>query len=115
MALGRIQIVRNEDVNRVLVGVPRGHKHLRIFIQLKNGSALIFQEATMANLIRAYIKVKTHPSARAQELGAQILTPAQRKEGFTQHQLVETPTMSRAIEVELEELLKESTAFTLSL
>jgi hypothetical protein len=115
VALSKIQIVRNEDVSRVLVGVPRGHKHLRIFIQLENGSALIFHEATVANMIRAYITVKTHPSARAQELEAQTLTPEQRKEDFAQHQLVETPTVSRAIEVELEELLEESTASTSSL
>jgi len=61
-------IIRNEDVNKILVGVPEGHKHLRISMKLKNGAILIFQEATIANILRAYITVKTHPNIRAQEL-----------------------------------------------
>jgi len=50
--MNKIRIIRNEDLNKVLVGVPEGHKHLRISMKLKNGLVLIFQEATIANILR---------------------------------------------------------------
>jgi hypothetical protein len=37
-------------------------------MKLKDNSAMIFQEATMANILRAYVTVKTHPTIKAQEL-----------------------------------------------
>jgi hypothetical protein len=38
-----IRIIRNEDIEKVLVGVPKGHKHLRVCMKLKDNSAMIFQ------------------------------------------------------------------------
>ena len=108
--MNKIHIIRNEDVNKVLVGVPKGHKHIRISIELQNGLSLILQEATIANILRAYTTVKTHPSVRAQELEMQTLSTKQRKEGYAVHQLIETPKKSKKIEIELKELLEESKA-----
>jgi len=60
--MSKTRVIRNEEVKQVLIGMPKGHKHIRVYIKLKNGNALIFQEATIANILRAYITVKTHPN-----------------------------------------------------
>jgi hypothetical protein len=103
--MNRIHIVRNEDLEKVLIGVPSNHKHLRICMKLKNGTALIFQEATIANISRAYVTLKTHPSTLAQELRIQALTEEQRKEGYATHQLLETSRDGIEVEAELGEIL----------
>lgn len=48
--MNKIHVIRNEDVNQALIGTPEGHKHLRVCMKLKNGSVIIFQEATIANI-----------------------------------------------------------------
>ena len=60
MNIDHIRIIRNEDIETVLIGVPKGHKHLRVCMKLKDNSAMIFQEATIANILRAYVTIKTH-------------------------------------------------------
>lgn len=105
--MNKIRIIRNEDVNRVLIGVPKGHKHLRISIELKNGLVLIFQEATIANILRAYTTVKTHPNIRAQELETKTLTANLRKDEYAVHQLLETPKKNEDVESELKELFEK--------
>ena len=104
--MNKIHIIRNEDVNKVLVGVPEGHKHLRISMKLKNGLVLIFQEAPIANILRAYATVKTHPNIRAQELEMKMLTNL-RKDGYAVHQLLETPRKNEDVESELKELIEK--------
>jgi hypothetical protein len=105
--MNKIRIIRNEDVNKILVGVPEGHKHLRISMKLKNGLVLIFQEATIANILRVYTTVKTHPSVRAEELEMRTLTADLRKDGYALHQLLETPRKNEDVERELKELLEK--------
>ncbi len=105
--MNKIRTIRNEDVNKILVGVPEGHKHLRISMKLKNGLVLIFQEATIANILRVYTTVKTHPSIRAQELEMETLTADLRKDGYAVHQLLETPRKNEEVERELKELLEK--------
>lgn len=105
--MNKIHIICNEDVNKVLVGVPEGHKHLRISMKLKNGLVLIFQEATIANILRVYTTVKTHPNIRAQELKMKTLTMDLRKDGYAAHQLLETPRKNEDIENELKKLLEK--------
>ena len=104
--MNKSRIIRNEDVNKILVGVPEGHKHLRLSMKLKNGLILIFQEATIANILRVYTTVKTHPSIRAQELEMKTLTADLRKEGYAVHQLLETPRKNEDVERELKELIE---------
>jgi hypothetical protein len=105
--VNKIQLIRNQDVSRVLIGVPEDHKHLRICLELKNTCTLVFQEATVANILRAYTTIKTHPSFRARELKMKTLTAEQPKEGYATHQLLETPKKDEEIEKELSELLKQ--------
>lgn len=106
--MDKIHVIRNEDIEQVLMGVPEDHKHLRICVKLKNKSAFIFQEATIANILRAYITIKTDPNIRAKELKMKALTAEQQKEGYAVHQLLETSREDKEIEKELSELLKES-------
>ena len=107
-----IQIVRNEDVEKVLIGVPEDHKHLRVCTKLKAGTILIFQEATIANISRAYVTLKTHPSVQAQELRTKPLTEEQRKEGYATHQLIETSRDSSEVKKELKEILEKGRILT---
>ena len=106
--MDKIHVIRNEDIEQVLMGVSEDHKHLRICVKLKNKSAFIFQEATIANILRAYITIKTDPNIRAKELKMKALTAEQQKEGYAVHQLLETSREDEEIEKELSELLKES-------
>lgn len=105
--MDKIHIIRNEDVNKLLVGVPEGHKHLRVSIKLKNELVLVFQEATIANILRAYITVKTRPDVRAQKLKIKTLAADLRKEGYAVHQLLEVPKKEEDVEKELKELLEK--------
>ena len=106
--MNQIHIIRNEDVDKVLVGVPEDHKHLRICVKLEKGLVLVFQEATIANILRAYITVKTHPSVRTQELQMKTLATTElKKEGYAAHQLLEVPTENEDVERELKSFLKK--------
>jgi len=75
-------IVSNEEVQGVVVEIPEGHRHLRTTIKLQNGQEFTFQEATVANLVRAYITIKTHPVHTSVRLSRQRLLT--RKDGFTE-------------------------------
>jgi hypothetical protein len=80
-------IVRNEDVKEVVLEVPEGHTHLRLSLVLHDGSEMVFQEATVANLVRAYVALKTHPLKKRVRLIGKRLD--QRKEGYAEWQLLE--------------------------
>jgi predicted hydrolase (HD superfamily) len=107
--MNAVKIIRNEDVEKVLIGVPKGHKHLRVYLKLRDDSGLIFQEATIANILRAYVTVTTHPVTRAQELKMQTLSKTLQKRGFARHQLLQTSRSQEEIEEELEKLLDAPT------
>ena len=104
-----IRIIRNEDIEKVLIGVPKGHKHLRVCMKLKNKSTMIFQEATIANILRAYITIKTHPMIKAQELKMRMTDKTSQKQGYALHQLLETSRNQEEMEEELRQFLAKST------
>jgi hypothetical protein len=79
--------IRNEDIKELLVEIPEGHKHVRTKIILQDGTELVFQEATVANLTRAYITVKTHPQKESVKLKGEHLTD--KKAGYAEWQLLE--------------------------
>ncbi len=83
-------MIRTWDVKRVLLGVPEGHKHLRAFIQLKDGEVIALQEATIAAIFRGYIEIKTHPVKEAVELLGKEIPEAERKQEFASWQLIES-------------------------
>lgn len=80
-------IVTNEELKEIIAEIPEGHKHIRTTLIFKDGTEYTFQEAAMANLVRAYIDVKTHPVRKTVRLVNQHLT--ERKEGYAEWQLVE--------------------------
>jgi hypothetical protein len=81
------RIVRNEDVAEIRVEIPPGHRHLRTSVRLTDGTEWVFQEATLANLVRAYVDVKTHPLRRAMKLVGRIVPEP--KQGYAAWQLLE--------------------------
>ncbi|MDI3525318.1 MAG: hypothetical protein PWP60_504 [Candidatus Atribacteria bacterium] len=81
------QIFRNEDVQKIIVEIPENHKHIRTTIVLSNGIELVFQEATIANLVRAFLTLKTHPfSTKITLVGRKV---SGQKEGYAEWQLLE--------------------------
>jgi len=80
-------LIHNEDIKELVAEIPEGHRHLRTRLVLQDGTELIFQEATIANLVRAYITVKTHPVIKRVVLKGKRLDT--RKEGYAEWQLIE--------------------------
>ncbi len=80
-------IIKNEDIKELITEIPEGHKHLRTTIVLQDGTEIVFQEAAVANLVRAYITLKTHPTKKKVVLKGKRL--ADRKDGYAEWQLVE--------------------------
>jgi hypothetical protein len=78
---------RNSDIKSITMGIPGAdHKHLRAVIETED-SFIVFQEATLAALVRAYIRVKTHPVDDVVRLvGGEI---DNRKPGYASWQLLE--------------------------
>ncbi len=99
-------VIRNEDVESILIGVPKNHKHLRICLKLKD-KTLILQEATIANIVRAYVTVKTHPTIRALKLESRELPETEIKSGYAKHQLLESERTNEEIEKEISALLEK--------
>lgn len=83
------RILANEEIEAVEISVPEGHRHLRTVLQLAGGEELVLQEATVANLVRAYLAIKTHPQRQRVRLVGRGLGTAERKEGFASWQLLE--------------------------
>jgi hypothetical protein len=79
--------IRNEDIREILVEIPEGHKHMRTKITLQDNTELVFQEAAIANITRAYITVKTHPQKESVKLKGREMTD--KKEGYADWQLLE--------------------------
>lgn len=80
-------IIKNEDIKELIAEIPEEHRHLRTTIVLQDGTEFVFQEATIANLVRAYITIKTNPRKNKVVLKGKRL--ADRKEDFAEWQLVE--------------------------
>jgi len=79
--------IRNEDIKEIIVEIPEGHKHIRTKITLQDATELVFQEAAVANITRAYITVKTHPQKTAVKLKGKQLS--EKKAGYADWQLLE--------------------------
>ncbi|MEW6381024.1 MAG: hypothetical protein AB1611_15650 [bacterium] len=89
----------NAEIVRVMVGIPAGHRHLRTVIETSSGEQFLFQEATMANIVRAYTLIKTHPRRKAIELRLERLED--KKPRYAAFQLLETDRDEESISREL--------------
>jgi hypothetical protein len=83
------RILANGDIAEIVLAPPRGHQHLRATIKLHSGEEIILQEATVANLVRAYVGIKTHPKRRSYRLIGRELVEDEMKKGFAFWQLLE--------------------------
>jgi hypothetical protein len=77
----------NNDIKELITEIPEGHKHIRTTIIMQDGTSMTFQEATVANLVRAFISIKTHPQLKKIVLRGKNLDD--RKEGYAEWQLIE--------------------------
>ncbi len=84
---GNPMIIHNEDIKELIAEIPEGHRHLRTTVVLQDGAEFVFQEAAIANLVRAYITVKTHPTIKKVILKGKRI--ADSKEDFAEWQMVE--------------------------
>jgi len=92
-------LLRNRSVQRLVVGVPDGHQHLRARIHTDSGDVVTLQEATLAALCRAYLGISTHPHRLALEM---VSSPVPNgKEGFARYQLLEVNSDEAALRQEL--------------
>ncbi|GFO64711.1 hypothetical protein M1B72_15460 [Geomonas paludis] len=85
--IGGETILRTQDVTRVVMEVPKGHRHLRTTLQLADGSSITLQEATVAAIVRAYVTVKTDPVQERVALSGRHVD--ERKDGYAEWQLME--------------------------
>jgi hypothetical protein len=79
--------IRNQDIEEVIIGIPAGHKHIRTLIKLKQGDTIILQHATIANILRAYTTLTTHPTMDIIRLRGTFIK--HKKHGFADYQLLE--------------------------
>jgi len=98
-----IRVLRTDEIQKVWFGRPSGHRHHRLAMQLADGTVLIFPEAVVAAIVRAYTGVKNHPTRRAVEL--QATEAVNRKKDFARHQLLETDRSEQEIAALLADLL----------
>ncbi len=97
----KTKVYRNKDISRVLLGAPASHKHLRTIIETQD-ERFIFQEATIANIVRAYITLKTHPTHLGIEL---VSTKITGKEGYARYQLLESGKTAKQIQNEVTQII----------
>jgi hypothetical protein len=81
--------VTNIEVEGLLIGVPEGHRHLRLVLETADGQHIVLQEATVAAIVRAYTTIKTHPAKSAVKM-VSVERPEGLKKGYAEHQLIET-------------------------
>ncbi len=101
---GFFLVIRNRDVKKVLMGVPRDHEHMRVVFELIDGSIIVFHEATMENVSRGVVEVEMHPTRKAISLVGIELD--EREKGYSRYQLIEEDKGESEIVEELTNLLR---------
>lgn len=84
----KIKVYPNSSVKKIIAGIPKKHKHLRLIIEF-NDQTIILHEATVAAIVRAYINIVAHPVKRAILYEQAILDDRVKKKGYAKYQLVE--------------------------
>lgn len=84
----KVTVYRNDEVECIIAGIPRGHKHLRLIIVFKD-QVIIVHEATVAAIVRAFTNIVLHPIRRA-ILFLKRNVSSLKKPGYADIQQVET-------------------------
>ncbi len=108
-----VKVYRNEDVERVIAFIPRGHMHIRVLVEFKD-QVVVLQEASIAGILRAYINIHTHPYRKAIELVSKRIPKEARKVGYAEYQLLETNKSEKEILNEVESItdMNKNTSIT---
>jgi hypothetical protein len=96
---------RLEEITECYLAVPRGHRHLRLALRYGD-QVLILPEAVVAAIARGYVDILTHPQRRA--VAFRLLKLDERKEGFAEFQLLESPEEEATIAAHLARLLEQA-------
>ena len=99
-----VKVYRNEDVEKVIAFIPRGHMHVRILVEFKD-QVIVLQEASIAAILRAYVNICTHPYRKAIELVSKRVPKEARKVGYAEYQLLETSRSEKEILDEVERII----------
>lgn len=94
--LNNIKMYRNSDILKIIAFIPPCHKHLRLVVVTKD-QIIVFHEATVAAIVRAYIDITTHPTRKAVEYAQSKLDKSMRKPGYAEDQLIETNSLGNEI------------------
>jgi len=100
-----VRCFQNNEIKSITAGIPgTEHRHVRTALETNDG-IFIFQEATIAAMVRAYIHVKTHPQVRAVRLEGRNVEDG--KPGYAKWQLLETSCGEEAenVLIELEHIV----------
>jgi|Deesub1362B_J571_1020462.scaffolds.fasta_scaffold07831_2 hypothetical protein len=102
----QFEALSNDRIECAWIGIPSGHKHIRVF--LKCGERIfVFNEAAFSNLLRGFLTVVTHPSLSAVKLERKEISDG--KPGYDRFQLLESPANKQA-QTELDAIFEQSVA-----
>ena len=96
-------VIRNEDLEWILIGIPEGHTHIRTILNIKGLPYLILQQATVSGLIRGFLNVLLHPLKRGIKL--QRASVSNQKSGYAKNQLLELNVSERKVLEEISKIL----------
>jgi len=82
-------MLANAEIAEILLAAPPGHQHLHATIKLRTGEEIVLQEASVANLVSAYVGIKTHSQTTNCRLVERELAEGERKDGYALWQLLE--------------------------
>lgn len=99
-----LKVYRNSDIIKIAAFIPPCHKHLRLVVVTKD-QIVVFHEATVAAIVRAYINIISHPIKRAVEYVQVKLDKDRKKPSYAEHQLIEGNRSEEEILSELSSLL----------
>ncbi|MDZ7331858.1 MAG: hypothetical protein ONB31_07750 [candidate division KSB1 bacterium] len=95
-----------QNVMQMLFGIPENHKHCRLVLKTEQAATLVFSEALVAAIVRAYVTVKTHPTQGGLEMTSQPISNG--KADFATWQLLETDKSDNEIQREISSYLTKS-------
>jgi hypothetical protein len=104
--------IRDSEVRRLLVAPSIGSAYdVRIAVETES-EVIVFDHATVGNMLRASAWVLYHPKCRGVELKAQRLGEYERKKGYAEDQLLETGRSDVEIQGELDQLIRAASSGT---
>lgn len=86
----KVKIYRNNDVEELIIAIPRNHKHIRLLIKFKD-QAILLNEAVVSAIVKSYLLITLDPIRRGIVLKQVILDKERVKKNYDTVQLIEIP------------------------